>query len=63
MTVKTQEEGYSARRSTGYLTPLLIFACLKYRAEVGEQGYRRRDIVEMMMNNGTEVVSMQIVDW
>lgn len=43
MTVKTQEEGYSARRSAGYLTPLLIFACLKYQAEVGEQGYRQRE--------------------
>lgn len=60
MTVKTQEEGYSARRTgrTGYLTPLLIFACLKYQVEVGEQRYRQRGIVEMMMNNGSEVVSV-----
>lgn len=61
MTVKTREEGYGARRNAGHLTPLLIFASLKYRAEVGDQGYRQREIVEMMMNNGSEVVSVEPV--
>ena len=37
MTVKTREGGYAARRAAGYLTPLLIFACLKYQPEAGEQ--------------------------
>lgn len=55
MTVKTRQIGDGARRNTGHLTPLLIYACLKYLAGVSKQ--RQRQVVEMMMNNCSEVVS------
>lgn len=58
MTVKTREEHYNARHRAGYLTPLLIFACLKYQAEVQIEG----EIVEMMMIYGSEVVLVQLLE-
>lgn len=56
------EIGHGARRNAGHLTPLLIYASLKYQAGVSKQGYRQRQVVEMMMNNCSEVVSEQPVD-